>query len=449
MTTVKTQLADFTHHQQKQRQEIASCGNGAQGSEDSSSSQWTSETKHRLLELANQQKELLKLFHRHKKLLEKIQALKKIAKSVSKHIIPAVEVHYNSDRGATTQQKIIGQGTQPSFPTTSTTSNVNPLAVTAYAKTVLNSGSKQDDEQFVNKHTSISLMNVPSSCTRNRHRPLPSLPTVSSGVLQPMADHPTLISHTPANMSHNILSATQTSVTPSMTSQPKVQNIVLTGGQLYQVGERQVYVLPQGLITSVTSSSVVTQVAQAQQVPSTKLSSNETSTASVTNKATVTQEKSFIPSSSIAKSTQGSTLNTIMSWQDQITQPTSQLSISNTPEPSSCLTLPISATIPLSNSSLPASSARSVSNSSTLQSMPLSTDGETRNQRKQATDANHSGPISPRTSEHTVTVTHLQKSTRVQSQHTTLSQYTSGVQSSLQAAKATATIASKGPVSAI
>lgn len=459
MTTVKTQLADFTRYQQQQRQEIASCGNGAQGGEDSSSSQWTSETKYKLLELANQQKELLKLFQRHKKLLEKIQALKQKAKSVTKHIIPAVELHCKSNRGVNAQQEITGQSIQPSLPMTSTASNMNPSAVTTSAKTIPYSGPKQGDEQFVNKHTSISLMNVPSSYTQNSHRPFSSPPTVTSAVSQvtTLMDHPTLISHTPATMSRNISSATQTSVTPSATSQPRVQNVFLTGGQLCQVGDRQVYVLPQGLTSSVTSSFAVTQATKPHQVTVAKLSSNKTSTTSVTNNATVSQERSLIPSSSMAISTQVPTLNTIIalpsrasSWQDQITQTSSVLSISNTPVPSSHLTRPVSATVPLSNSSLPVSTARSVSSSSALQNMPLPTGSETGNHcSKQTTDENHSDLISPTTSENTVTVTHLQKSTRIQPQHTTPSQNNAGVQSSLQAAKLTATVASKGPVSTI
>ncbi|KAL9981692.1 hypothetical protein ACROYT_G010433 [Oculina patagonica] len=451
MTTVKTQLTDFTRYQQQQRQEIARCSNRAQGSEDSSSSQWTSETKHKLLELATQQKELLKLFQCHKKLIEKLQALKQKAKSVSKHVIPAVELHCNSNRGVNAQQKIVEQSTRPSLPMTSTASNMNPSAVTTSAKTIPESGSKQGDEQFVSKHTSISLMNVPSTYTQKPFSS-PSADTSAVSQVTTLVDHPTLISRTPVTMSHNISSVTQTSVTPTVNYQPRVQNVVLTGGQLCQVGDRQVYVLPQGPATSVTSFAVA-QATQPHQVTAAKLLSNKTFTTSVTNTTAVTQEMSLISSSSVAKSTQVPTLNTIItipstksSWQDQITQTTSQLSISNTPVTSSCLTLPISATVSLSNSSLPVSTARSVSNSSALQHTPLPTGSETANHRsKQTTDANHSDLIS-RTRENTITITHLPKSTRIQPQHTTPSRNTAGVQSSLQAARMTAaTPASKGP----
>lgn len=457
MTTVKTQLADFTRYQQQQRQEIASRGNGAQRSEDSSSSQWTSETKHKLLELANQQKQLLKLFQRHKILLEKIQALKKKAKSVTKHIIPAVELHSSTNRGVNAQQKVKGHSIQPSVATSSTALNMIPSAVTTNAKTIPKSGSKQVDKQFVNMHT---LMNVPPSYTQNRHRPF-SLPhTVASAVSQvtTLVDQPALISHTPATSSHNISSVAQTLITPSATSQPRVQNVVLTGGQLYHVGDRQVYVLPQGLFPSDTSSLAVAQATQPHQVTAAKLLSNKTSTTSVTNNTTVTQESSLIPSSSMAKLTQVPTLNSIItlpstasSSQDQITQTTPRLSIGNTPVPSSHLTLPVSATVSLGKGSLPISTARSVSNSSALQDMSLPTDSETGIHRsKQTKDANHSDLISCTTNENMVTVTHVHKSTRVQPQYTTPSQNTAGVQSSLQTAKMTAaTAASKGPVSTI
>ena len=447
MTTVKTQLADFTRYQQKQRQEIASCRNGAQSIEDSSSSQWTSETKHKLLELANQQKELLKLFQHHKKLIERIQALKQRAKSVNKHIIPAVEVHCNSNRGVNAQKENIDQSTRPSLPSTLTASNTSPLTVTTRMKIIANSGSKQG-EQLVNKHTSISLEEVGSSYAPSTHR--------SSVVSQQMTldDHPVLNSHTPIPMSHNATGVTQSLVTTSVTSQSRVQNVVFTGGQLYQVGDKQVYVLPQGLITrSVTSSLGVTQAAQAHQVQAAKSSISDTSTA-VTNKASVTQERGLFPRSLLETSTQGPTLNTVdalpptvLSWQDQKTQTTSQLSVSNTPIPSSRSTLPISATIPLSNTSLPVSTARSVSNSSVLENTTLSNGSEI---SKQATNVNQSDPVSHTTlPESTTIVAPMQKSTREQPQHTTPFKNTSGVQSSSQPPKMTATIALKGPVSNI
>lgn len=447
MTTVKTQLADFTRYQQKQRQGIASCSTGAQGSENTSSSQWTSETKHKLLELANQQKELLKLFQHHKKLLERMQALKQRAKSFNKHIIPAVEVHSNSNRGFNAWKEIIDQSTRPSLP--STASNMSPLAVTTCTKIIPNSGSKQGGEQLLNKHTSITLEKDCSSCVPSTHR--------SSAVSQQMTlvDQPVLNSHTPIPMSHNATSVTQSLVTTSVISQPRVQNVVLTGGQLYQVGDKQVYVLPQGLITrSVTSSLGVTQAAQTHQVQAAKPSFTTTSTA-VTNRASVTQERGLFPSSSLTASTQGPTLNTVhalpltaLSWQDQKTQTTSQLPISNTAISSSRSTLPISATIPFSNTSLPVSTARSVSNSSVLENRTLPNGSEISS--KQATNVNQSDPVSHTTlPESTSTMMHMQKSTMVQPQRTTPSKNTSGIQSSAQPAKMTATIASKGPVSNI
>lgn len=439
MNTVKTQLADFTRYQQQQRQEIAHSSNGAQGSQDGSSSQWTSETRRKLLELATQQKELLKLLQCHKKLLEKIQALKQKAKSLTRHIIPAVEAHCKSHRGINVEQEIIDKNTCPSLPMTLSASNMNTSAIVTCAKLTPNSASKHGDEQTVNKHTSISLKNVPSSYTQNRYRPVPSHPSAVSQVAtlghQPQS-FAASISHTPATVSHNVSNATQISVTPSATPQSRVQNVILTGGQLYQVGEKQVYMLPQGCITSVTSSFEVTQATQPQQVTTAKLSSNTTT--AVAKKATATQETAFIPDLSVAKSTRG---NSVSSAQDP--QMFSQLSSNNTPVSSSRVTLPLS----LSNSSLPVSTARSFRNSAVQNTQSLSIDNQGSNQ---ATHSSHNASISHATIDNTSTVPQWQKRAGVQSQHTAASsQNTAGVQSSLQAAKTTATVASKGPVSII
>lgn len=448
MTTVKTQLADFTRDQQQQRQEIANSSNGVQGSQDRSS-QWTSQTKHKLLELAAQQKELLTLFQCHKKLLEKIQALKQKAKAATKHIIPAVEMHCKSKRGVNVQQEITDRSTQPSLVNTLSASNINPLAVTTFANTIPNITSRQGTELSVSKHVSVPLMNALSHYTENSCRAIPSEPLVTSAVTQmtTLGNNPVSISHTPATVFHNVSSATLT--TPSVISQPRVQNVVLTAGQLYQVGERQIYVLPRGL--PVTPTFAVTQAAQPQQVTA-KLPST-TYTAS----ATVTSEISSIPNFPVAKSIQGHPLNTVVSlpstaacWQGQISQTSSLVSSIGTAVPSSSVTLPKLDNSFLSNISLPVSTARTVSNSSALQNAPLPIAcGSGSHVNKQGTHSNHKAPISCATSESAQTVPQLHKSARLQSQHSIPTQNASGVQSSSQAAMTTEPVASKGAVSVI
>ena len=137
MTQVKTQLADFTRYQQQQRQAIAKSSNESQGTRDGAESQYTSNIKQRILELATQQKELLKCFQCHKKLLEKIQALKQEAKSVTKHILPAVEEHHKS---CNKQQDISDKSAHPPLS--------NPFEVTTSNKSTTGS-NKQVGKQSV------------------------------------------------------------------------------------------------------------------------------------------------------------------------------------------------------------------------------------------------------------------------------------------------------------
>ena len=440
MTTVKSQLADFTHYQQQQRKEIASSGNGEPGSQDGCSSQWTSQTKHKLLELAAQQKELLTLFQRHKKLLEKIQALKQKARSTTKHIIPAVEVHCKSKRGGNVQQETPKKNTEPSLLNSSSTctSNMNPLAVATCLNTIPNITTKQGYELSVSKHTSIPRMSVPSVHTENSYRAIASQPLVTSAVTQ------VITSHTPVTVFHSVSSASLT--TPSVIPQPRVQNAVLTAAQLYQVGGRQIYVLPQGL--PVTTTYAVTQTAQPQLVTA-KLPST-------TYTASAMPEMGLIPSLSVTKSAQGYPLNTVVSlpstaasWLGQISQSSSQVSsiVTAVPGPSSTL---LNLDNPShSNVSLPVST-RTVNNSLALQNAPppIGCDGGS-HVIKQGLHSNHKAPISCAASESAQTVPQLHKSARLQSQHSIPTQNAVGVQSSSQVAMTTEPVASKGAVSII
>ena len=440
MTTVKTQLADFTHYQQQQRKEIASSGNGETGSQDGCSSQWTSQTKHKLLELAAQQKELLTLFQRHKKFLEKIQALKQKARLTTQHLIPAVEMHCKSKRGFNVQKETTNRNTEPSFLNTSSTCtlNMNPLAVATCENTIPNITTKQGYELSVSKHTSIPLLSVPSIYTENSFRAIPSQPLFTSAITQ------VTTSRTPVTMFHRVSSASLT--TPLVLSQPRVQNVV-TAAQLFQVAGRQIYVLPQGV--PVTTTLAMTQTAQSQLVTA-KLPSTTYTTSAM-------PEMGLIPSLSVAKSAQGHPLNTVVSlpstaasWLGQISQSSSQVSSISTAVPSSSGTLPSLDNSSHSNVSLPVSTTRAVNNRLALQNAPppIVCDGGS-HAITQGSHSNHKAAISCAASESSQTVPQLHKSARLQSQHTIPTQNAAGVQSSSQVAMTTEPVASKGAVSII
>ena len=441
MTTVKTQLADFTHEQQQQRQGIANSSNGEPGSQDGSSSQWTSQTKHKLFELAAQQKELLTLFQCHKKLLDKIQALKQKSRSATytEHIVPAVEVHCKSKRRVNVQQEIMDNTQQSSLLNTLCTSNTNPLAVTTCQNTIPNIITKQGNELSVSEHTSTSipLMNVPSSHTENSCRAIHSQPLVTSAVNQMTA------SQTPVTVFHNVSSANLT--TRSVISQPRVQSVVLTAGKLYQVGDRQIYVLPQGL--PVTPTFAVTQAAQ--------VTAKLTST-TVTYTTSATPETCLNPSLSVTKSAQGHPLNTVVSlpstavsWLGQISQNSSQVTSIGTAVPSSSVKLPsLDNSTSHSSVSMPVSTTRTANNSLALRNAPLTTVCNIgSNVDKHGSHSNHKAPISCAVSETAHTVPQLHKSVMLQSQHNIPTQNAAGVQSLSQATRTTEPVASKGAVS--
>ena len=433
MTTVKTQLADFTRDQQQQRQGIANSGNGEPGSQNGSS-QWTSQTKQKLFELAAQQKELLTLFQCHKKLLDKIQALKQKARSATSNrlIIPAVEVHSKSKRRVNVQKEIIDNTQEPTLLSTLCASNTDPLAVARCENTIPDITMKQGNELSVRQHTSIPLMNVPSSNTEKSCRAIHSQPLVTSAVKQVTA------SRTPVTMPHNALSANLT--TPSVISQPRVQNVVLPAGQLYQVGDKQIYVLPQGL--PVTPTFTVTQAAQ----DTAKLTSTTCTTST-------TPEMGLIPSLSVTKSAQGRPLNTVVSipstsvsWPGQISQNSSQVTSIGTASPSSSVMLPDLDNSSHSYVSMPAS--RTVNNSLALQNAPPNTvHNKGSHVNKHGSHSNHKAPISCASSESTQTVPQLHKSARLQSQHSISTQNAAGVQSLSQNVMTTEPVASKGGVS--
>ena len=452
MTQVKTQLAEFTHYQQQQRQQIAKSSDPSQDTQDDSESQWTSETKQRILELANQQKELLKLFHCHKKLLEKVQELKQKVRSGTKHILPAVEMRQTSKNRAKVQQVVMGKSARQPSPITLSASTLNASGVMTFVHNTSTTVCTKNMEETSNRHIPVSPKLVSCRLTQSKANSVTSHAQVMLSSSQALP-RPASTSCNPVLHSVPSVTQTQTSVTPSAaTPQPIVQNVVLTGGQLYQVGDKQVYVLPQGLISSVTSSSA-TQANQPQQV---KIAGKPTYTTSVAVPGTLsgTPTSALIPIISMAKSTQGCVLSTASgvsnlsllgsSCQGGNIQRSSQTQ-------STTVTLPVSTTTSLRNgSTLPVSNSILLNASSALQQdMPLSTASQFGNQgSKQMTETMHSA-ASPLAINETSIAPLLQKSARLQSQNTTPSQNTTRVQSTLQATRTAAPAASKVPVSII
>lgn len=489
MTQVKTQLAEFAHYQQQQRQQIAKSNNESQDTQDGSESQWTAETKKKIFMLATQQKDLLKLLRCHKKLLEKVQTIKQKARSGTERILPTVEAHRISHGRVNSQQNVTDKHTgQPSSATLSA-SNMNLSGLTMPAISTLTSESKSG-AQSVKTPISSSLKHVPRTVTC-----LPDNCKSPSGGTEQV--HPASVSHTDTLASHSMsipgtLSAmtqprvknvvasqvipsgakTQlhsastshtetlalhstgilTSETLSGMPQPRVQNVVLRTGQLYQVGDRQVYVLPQGLTTSLPSSFAATQVSQPQPVTAAKIPSY-TSSLATKGTLTVTPTSGLKPNLPEVQPTQGtscrvsSLLSTEKSYQGRIMHTSSQPSSCPSQAPSTNVTLPVPTTASLSNSStLPVSNNTLLSTSSALQQITASStaSGPSNQRSKDTTPVNQSAAISLATNENS-TAPLLQNSARVQSQYTMPSQNMVGVQSSVD--KTTLSVTTKAPVS--
>ena len=454
MTQVKTQLAEFTHYQQQQRQRIAMADHESQDTQDGSETRWAAETKQKILELATQQKELLKLFHCHKKLLEKIQALKQKAKSGTKHILPAVEVHHRSQNRITNmQQEVTDKSTKQVSSTTLTASNVNQPRFTTRTASRPTGVSENVHEHSVNRLNPISssLKHVSNSTTHLlNHQTSSTISSTASQVIPSVGKtlpHSGSSSHASTLTMHSIsnVAQTQTSGTLSTIAQPRVQNVVLTAGQLYQVGDKQIYVLPQGLITNAPSSLAATQVTQRD----TTAMIPQYTTATVATKVPMSQPSTctLMPISTMAKPTQSCALNTVSNQcitgsysQDQTIQSFSQLSTYSTQAPNTGVTLPVSRTIPPTNSltsTLATSADGLLTTSSTLSTSPhFKSQGNKQIAHAViplATSENRSAPL-------------LQRSAREQSQYTKPSQSTA-LLSSFQAARTTTSFTSKAPVS--
>ena len=450
MTQVKTQLAEFTVYLQQQRQQIAQYSNESQDTHDGSESQHTFDIRQKILQLAAQQKELLACFQCHKKLLDKMRTLKKSTKANEKNTLPAIEKHVSSH-------------------STSTSLNVsvsNPSGVTAHNSSMMVNKSRQDNKQSVNdsqpapptstlKHAMLqnsSALTMESSSSASQ--------TMLSDKRSQLQQAP--LSCTSAAAENNYSSSetqSQSLLTPLSMPRQRAQNVVLTAGQFFQVGDKQVYVLPQGLFSSVTSATV-TQVTQPQGLIATTVQSTamtqgkhlqqitpslHKTTAAVATKIAVTPANPLMTSVTKVQSSEGSSPSTLLlrgssCCKDQTTQSLhSQQSSGNA--------LPVTGTIPLTNISVtcsPSTSRMSASSSSTLQQNKTvsQTSQLSNHENKQITCPANSTTFSPVTNENNRPPQML-RSARVQTPY----HRCSGLQSTVQANRSITSFTSKATVS--
>lgn len=372
MTQVKTQLAEVTVYQQQQRQQIAQYSNESQDTNDGSESQHTFDIKQKILQLAAQQKELLACVQCHKKLLDKMRTLKKTTKAITKNTLPAIEKHVSSC-------------------STSTSFNIavsNPSGVTAHNTSMSANKSRQDNKQSVND----SQPAPPTSTVKHamlQNSSAPSMESSSSTSQTMLSDKRSQLQQAPLSctsvVAENNYLSSQTQSQSLLTPQQRAQNVVLTAGQFFQVGGKQVYVLPQGLLSSVTSGAV-TQVTQPQgliattvqltaktqgnhlqQITPSKASLHKT-TAAVATKIAVTPANPLMTSVTKVQSSEGSSPSTLLlrgsSCKDQTTQSLhSQQSNGNA--------LPVTGTIPLTNTSATCSPSTSRMSASSTTFSPV------------------------------------------------------------------------------
>ena len=451
MTQVKTQLAEFTVYLQQQRQQIAQYSNESQDTHDRSESQQTFDIRQKILQLAAQQKELLACFQCHKKLLDKMRTLKKSTKANTKHTLPAIEKHVSSR-------------------STSTSFNIavsNPSGVTAHNTSMSANKSRQDNKQSVND----SQPAPPTSTLKHAMLQNSSAPSVeSSSASQTMlSDKCSQLQQVPLSCTsvtaENNYSSSETQsqslLSPLSMPQQRAQNVVLTAGQFFQVGDKQVYVLPQGLLSSVTSAAM-TQVTQPQgliattvqstaktqgnhlpQITQSKVSLHKT-TAAVATKIAVAPANPLMTSVTKVQSSEGSSPSTLLLRQSSCKDQTTQSLHS---QKSSGNALPVTGTIPLTNTFAtcsPSTSIMSASSSSTLQQNKtvFQTSQLSNRGNKQITCPANSTTFSLVTNENNRPPQML-RSARVQ----TPSHSCSGLQSTVQANKSITPFTSKATVS--
>lgn len=431
MTQVKTQLAELTVYLQQQRQQIAQYSNESQDTHDGSESQHNFDIKKKILQLAAQQKELLACFQCHKVLLEKMQTLKKSTKTNTKNTLPEIEKHASSC-------------------STSTSFNIavsNPTGVIAHNTSMSANKSTQGNKQSVyNSQPAPPTSSLKHGMLQNSSALSMESSSASQTILSDKCSQlqQTPLSCTSVAAENNCLSSetqSQSLLTPLSMPQQRAQNVVLTAGQFFQVGDKQVYVLPQGLLSSVTSTAMA-QVTQPQGLIATTVQS--TATTPGNHLQQITPANPLMTSVTKVQSSEGSSHSTLLlrrsSCKDQTTQSLhSQKSSGNA--------LPVTGTIPLTNTFAtcsPSTSRMSASSSSTLQqNKTVSQTSQLSNHgNKQIICPANSTTFSPVTNENNRPPQML-RSARVQ----TPSHSCSGVQSTVQANKSITFFTSKATVS--
>ena len=431
MTQVKTQLSEFTQYQQEQRKKIAKPSYESQDTQDTLGSQWTQETKQKILDLASQQKELLKCFQCYKRLLEKIQELKRRAKSGTKQILPAVEMHHKSQGTINMVREVQGENANPPSTTNKTASNLSQHGSMTSDMTLPANELEKTKEQSMNRVTTIS--SSPKSISRSvlHLQKQPNSYQVSSTALQVIPScgktlhHSEVSTHTPVLATHGV-----SNVTLSGTPQPRAQNVALTAGQLYQVGDRHIFVLPQGLKTNATASLPATQVSQPQQgtmIP-------QSTMASLATGVPLPQPSTMMAITAVANSPHSDSRSHV---QGPILQSISQVSISSTKAPNTGVKMTVSRYATAKNSYTSA--------------LPTATDDLLKMSSVTAQFGNHGSKqaihtASPLATDENNTAFPMQNSLRKQSQNTKSSLGTAP-QTPSQPTMTTTSITSKVPVS--
>ena len=440
MTELKTQLSDFAQYQQQQRQEIVNSSCKSQLIHHEKEAQWTHEKKQKILKLASQQRELLKLLHCNKNLVEKVQTLKEMAKLHSKKIMPMIEVHHKS-LDTNLAQGETDKNIHQAASTKTRDSNLNQHGATTFVESQTARIFKQTQEQSARKfNQESSSLNQFSSGTAPFHQSStqtvnPSTSQLTASPLFVRSQIPSASpNHTYAIPLYSTSSTTvsQTSIAKSLPTQQRAHNVILTAGQLYQVGDKQIYVLPHGLNTDIVSSMTATQVNQKPQGTSEATSQIKTVSAwaKETSSSLVTSVVKSTP-----RFTQSRASNFILHSQTQVPQwhPTSISPLTYTG-----VTAPLSSTpAPRNNiaSALPKDDTQSQPSSAVYQNTctDLSVRSHSASQgSKQSTNENNE------TNENNA-MPLLQNSGRIEFQHTK--------HSFLQSTNTTSTSNSKLPVS--
>lgn len=326
MTELKTQLSDFAQNQQQQRQEIVNSSCKSQRIHHEKEAQWTHEKKQKILKLASQQRELLKLLHCNKNLVEKVQTLKEMAKLHTKKVMPIIEVHHKSLETNLAQGET-DKNIHHAASTKTRGSNLNQHGATTFVESQTARIFKQTQEQSARRfNQESSSLNQSSSGTAPFHHQSstqtvnPSTSQLTASPLFVRSQIPSASpNHTYAIPLYSTSSTTvsQTSIAKSLPTQQRAHNVILTAGQLYQVGDKQIYVLPHGLNTDIVSSMTATQVNQKPQ--GTSEATSQTKTVSAGPKE---MSSSLVTSvvKSIPRFTQSRASNFILHSQTQVPQ---------------------------------------------------------------------------------------------------------------------------------